>query len=72
MKSNSQALVIKTVVRVFMFLHTDDFWRNYITIKEKGIEFNSEPRSEKYGAVVVFKDLYGNLWDMIGPEAFFS
>jgi len=53
--------------RIFLFLHTDDFWRDYHSMKEKGIEFNGEPRNEKYGTVVVFKDLYGNLWDMIGP-----
>ena len=58
--------------RVFLFLHTDDFWRDYTTMQENGIEFNSEPRNEKYGTVAVFKDLYGNLWDMIGPGACIS
>ena len=53
--------------RVFLFLHTDDFWRDYNAMKQKGVEFNGEPRNEKYGTVVVFKDLYGNLWDLIGP-----
>ncbi|PZR32439.1 MAG: hypothetical protein DI538_19475 [Azospira oryzae] len=52
--------------RVFLFLHTDDFWRDYNLMKEKAVEFTSEPRNEQYGTVVVFKDLYGNLWDMIG------
>lgn len=52
--------------RVFLFLHTDDFWRDYSSMKTKGVEFNGEPRNEAYGTVVVFKDLYGNLWDMIG------
>lgn len=52
--------------RVFLFLRTDNFWRDYNSMLEKGVEFTSEPRNEKYGTVVVFKDLYGNLWDMIG------
>ena len=54
--------------RVFLFLHTSDFWKDYHTFKSNGIEFTEEPRDEKYGTVVVFKDLYGNLWDMIGPH----
>lgn len=51
--------------RVFLFLSTDDFWRDYNRMKEQGIEFVREPRAEPYGTVVVFKDLYGNLWDLI-------
>jgi catechol 2,3-dioxygenase-like lactoylglutathione lyase family enzyme len=54
--------------RVFLFLHTDDFWRDYNSYKERGIEFVREPRDEAYGTVAVFKDLYGNLWDLIGPK----
>jgi catechol 2,3-dioxygenase-like lactoylglutathione lyase family enzyme len=54
--------------RVFLFLHTDDFWKDYHALKANGIEFTEEPRDEKYGTVVVFKDLYGNLWDMIGAH----
>ncbi len=53
--------------RVFLFLHTDDFWRDYKDYKAKGIEFIREPVKEAYGTVSVFKDLYGNLWDLIGP-----
>lgn len=53
--------------RVFLFLHTDDFWRDYNDYKTKGIEFIREPAKEQYGTVSVFKDLYGNLWDLIGP-----
>lgn len=53
--------------RVFLFLHTDDFWQDYNSMKLKGVTFTEEPRSEKYGTVVVFRDLYGNLWDLIGP-----
>jgi catechol 2,3-dioxygenase-like lactoylglutathione lyase family enzyme len=55
--------------RVFLFLHTDDFWGDYQSYKERGIEFIREPRDETYGTVAVFKDLYGNLWDLIGPNA---
>ncbi|MDO6518034.1 Catechol 2,3-dioxygenase [Zobellia uliginosa] len=51
--------------RVFLFLHTDDFWRDYKRMQEQGVEFNEDPRDEPYGTVVVFKDLYGNLWDLI-------
>ena len=54
--------------RVFLFLHTDDFWRDYISMQEKGIEFVREPTQEEYGTVSVFKDLYGNLWDLIEPK----
>ena len=54
--------------RVFLFLYTDDFWRDYQKMKERGIEFVREPAEEDYGTVVVFKDLYGNLWDLIEPK----
>ena len=54
--------------RVFLFLHTDDFWRDYNNYTAKGIEFVRPPAKEEYGTVAVFKDLYGNLWDLIGPE----
>jgi len=53
--------------RVFLFLHTDDFWRDYKNMQAAGIEFVREPVTETYGTVTVFKDLYGNLWDLIGP-----
>jgi catechol 2,3-dioxygenase-like lactoylglutathione lyase family enzyme len=53
--------------RVFLFLHTDDFWRDYNSWKAKGVEFVREPKKESYGTVAVFKDLYGNLWDFIAP-----
>lgn len=52
--------------RVFLFLHTDDFWRDYHKLVENGIVFVREPAVEAYGTVAVFKDLYGNLWDLIG------
>ncbi len=51
--------------RVFLFLHTDDFWRDYRAITAQGVKFVREPREETYGTVAVFKDLYGNLWDLI-------
>ena len=51
--------------RVFLFLYTDDFWRDYKLMLENGVEFTEKPREEVYGTVVVFKDLYGNLWDFI-------
>jgi catechol 2,3-dioxygenase-like lactoylglutathione lyase family enzyme len=54
--------------RVFLFLHTDDLWRDYNTMRAKGVIFVREPSTEVYGTVAVFKDLYGNLWDMIEPK----
>ena len=51
--------------RVFLFLHTNDFWRDYENMKSKGVEFTEEPRTEEYGMVVVFKDLYGTKWDLL-------
>lgn len=51
--------------RVFLFLGTDDFWRDYNEMKEIGIEFEREPKDADYGTVAVFKDLYGNLWDLV-------
>jgi len=55
--------------RVFLFLYTDDFWRDFHAYKERGVIFVREPRAESYGAVAVFKDLYGNLWDLLEPNA---
>ena len=51
--------------RVFLFLNTDDFWRDYNEMLSKGIEFVREPKEQEYGMVAVFKDLYGNLWDLL-------
>ena len=53
--------------RVFLFLHTDDFWRDHSSYVAKGINFVRQPVKEAYGTVAVFEDLYGNLWDLIGP-----
>lgn len=54
--------------RVFLFLHTDDFSRDHARMKERGVTFMEEPRHEPYGTVAVFKDLYGNLWDLLEPR----
>lgn len=51
--------------RVFLFLHTDDFWRDYDAYKARGVDFTEEPREETYGTVIVFRDLYGNKWDLV-------
>ena len=51
--------------RVFLFLNTDDFWRDYNEMTSRGIEFVREPKKADYGTVAVFKDLYGNLWDLL-------
>ncbi len=51
--------------RVFLFLHTDDFWRDYQLYQARGVQFVRPPREESYGTVAVFRDLYGNLWDLL-------
>lgn len=51
--------------RVFLFLHTDDFWRDFNAFKSKGVVFVRDPKEESYGTVAVFRDLYGNLWDLL-------
>ncbi|MEY4903322.1 MAG: hypothetical protein RLZZ292_1137 [Bacteroidota bacterium] len=51
--------------RVFLFLQTDDFWRDYNAMLEKGVTFVRPPVEETYGTVAVFADLYGNLWDLL-------
>lgn len=53
--------------RVFLFLHTDDFWRDYRRLQQHEVKFIREPAEEAYGTVAVFEDLYGNLWDLIQP-----
>lgn len=54
--------------RVFLFLHTDDFWRDYHEMLSVGINFVRPPKVAPYGTVAVFEDLYGNRWDLIGPN----
>ncbi len=56
--------------RVGFFLYTDDFWRDYEDYRERGVEFTAPPREEPYGTVVVFRDLYGNLWDLLQPALY--
>ncbi|HEU4779544.1 MAG TPA: VOC family protein [Steroidobacteraceae bacterium] len=51
--------------RVFLFLYTDDFWRDFNAYKAKGVEFAREPSEAPYGTVAVFKDMYGTLWDLV-------
>ncbi|GIU11304.1 hypothetical protein TUM4261_22750 [Shewanella sp. c952] len=65
--NEEQALAVgnQTGGRVFLFLHTNDFWRDYHLMQANGIEFTEEPRVEEYGTVVVFKDLYGTKWDLL-------
>jgi catechol 2,3-dioxygenase-like lactoylglutathione lyase family enzyme len=53
--------------RVFLFLHTDDFWRDYHAYQSRGVRFLEPPRVESYGTVAVFEDLYSNKWDLLQP-----
>jgi catechol 2,3-dioxygenase-like lactoylglutathione lyase family enzyme len=53
--------------RVFLFLYTDNFWRDFRNYKENGVTFVREPKTETYGTVAVFQDLHGNQWDLIQP-----
>jgi catechol 2,3-dioxygenase-like lactoylglutathione lyase family enzyme len=54
--------------RVFLFLHTDDFWRDYENLKQNNVKFVREASEQEHGTVAVFEDLYGNLWDLIQPK----
>jgi catechol 2,3-dioxygenase-like lactoylglutathione lyase family enzyme len=51
--------------RVFLFLHTDDFWRDFREMTDRGVKFVRPPSQESYGTVAVFEDLYGNKWDLL-------
>jgi len=62
-----KAIGNQTGGRVFLFLYTDNFESTYQQYIDKGVSFTEEPRTEKFGKVCVFKDLYGNLWDLIEP-----
>jgi catechol 2,3-dioxygenase-like lactoylglutathione lyase family enzyme len=53
--------------RVFLFLYTDGFWRDYHAYRARGVVFVREPKDELYGTVAVFRDPYGNLWDLVQP-----
>ena len=69
--SNDEQAAIgnQTGGRVFLFLYTDDFWRDYKLMVSRGVTFVREPKSEPYGTVGVFEDLYGNLWDLLQPSS---
>ena len=54
--------------RVFLFLYTDDFHRDYQQMVDRGVNFVRKPKTESYGTVAVFEDLYGNLWDLLEPS----
>jgi catechol 2,3-dioxygenase-like lactoylglutathione lyase family enzyme len=54
--------------RVFLFLRTDDFWRDYHDFQGRGVQFAEQPRQEEFGTVAVFLDLYGNRWDLVQPR----
>jgi catechol 2,3-dioxygenase-like lactoylglutathione lyase family enzyme len=62
-----QAVGNQTGGRVFLFMQVSDFWLNYHAFVKAGVSFVRPPVVETYGTVAVFKDLYGNLWDLIGP-----
>jgi len=55
--------------RVFLFLHTDNFSRDYRAMQSRGVKFLEAPREERYGTVAVFEDLYGNKWDLLMPSS---
>lgn len=54
--------------RVFLFLNTDDLWRDYAAMKARGVNFLEEPRTEAFGLGVIFADLYGNKWELVQPK----
>ena len=64
-EQQSQSVGNQAGGRVFLFLQSNDFWRDYHQMKAQGVEFTEEPREEAYGSVVVFKDLYGTKWDLL-------
>ena len=64
----SQSIGNQSAGRVFLFLHTDNFWRDYHLYQSSGVCFLESPREELYGTVAVFEDLYGNKWDLIQPS----
>jgi catechol 2,3-dioxygenase-like lactoylglutathione lyase family enzyme len=67
-RSQTARIGDQTGGRVFLFLETDDFARDFKRMKERGVSFLEEPRHEPYGTVAVFEDLYGNRWDLIQPS----
>jgi catechol 2,3-dioxygenase-like lactoylglutathione lyase family enzyme len=67
-EEQKQAVGAQAGGRVFLFLHTDDFQRDFAAYTERGVTFTEAPRREEYGWVAVFADLYGNRWDLIEPN----
>ncbi len=67
-KEQASRIGNQTGGRVFLFLFTDDFWRDYNKMVSRGVHFVRLPHKEDYGRVAVFEDLYGNLWDFIEPN----
>ena len=67
-EKQSQSVGNQTGGRVFLFLFTDDFWRDYKMMVEKEVIFVRPPKEEPYGTVAVFEDLYGNMWDLLEPN----
>lgn len=68
-EDQAQAIGNQTGGRVFLFLYTDNFWRDYESYKRKGVEFIRPPEEQPHGLVAVFSDLYGNSWDLMQPNA---
>ena len=67
-EQQSKSIGNQTGGRVFLFLYTDDFWRDYEKLKKRNINFIRPPQDFEYGTVAVFEDLYGNMWDLIQPN----
>jgi catechol 2,3-dioxygenase-like lactoylglutathione lyase family enzyme len=68
-EAQAAAVGLQSGGRVFLFLHTDDFARDYARYRDKGVRFVEErPREETFGTVIVFEDLYGNRWDLVQPK----
>jgi catechol 2,3-dioxygenase-like lactoylglutathione lyase family enzyme len=67
-EEQSKSVGYQTGGRVSLFLYTDNFWRDHDRMSSNGVEFVRPPAEEQYGTIAVFKDLYGNLWDLIEPK----
>jgi catechol 2,3-dioxygenase-like lactoylglutathione lyase family enzyme len=66
--AQTQRIGDQTGGRVFLFLNTDDFWRDYRAYQSRGVEFLETPREESYATVAVFRDRFGNQWDLLQPK----
>lgn len=66
--AQTQRIGDQTGGRVFLFLHTDDFWRDYNAYLARGVQFLETPRDESYATVAVFQDTFGNRWDLLQPK----